>query len=83
MSDTYQTNGLVDLIGRRALWGEEKVRVLDVLITVDGAFAQVRLIKNGKEKQLPVEKLRLVPMDQMPAGPEWEERQPGKMPSHE
>jgi hypothetical protein len=67
MSDTYQTNGLVDLIGRRAMWGKERVRIVEVsLIEEVGAVATV--VKVGRERRhnVRVDRLRLVPVDNLP-----------------
>lgn len=60
------TRGLVDLIGRSALWGDKKVRVVSVILAEDGAFAEIRLINRDKIHQVPVDRLRLVPLELIP-----------------
>ena len=62
-----RTNGLQDLVDRRVTWGDERARVEEVAITEDkGAVATIVLIKNGKRKQVPVDHLRLVPVELLP-----------------
>lgn len=63
-----RTGGILDLIGRRAMWGVMRVRVTDVNIDEKGAHATFREVGKEKEYQRPVTELRLVPMEDMPGG---------------
>jgi hypothetical protein len=69
-----RTNGLVDLIGRRATWGKKKVRIIGVALTDIGAVCNIVIVGRDKVHQIRIERLRLVPLESMPEGPEKDSR---------
>lgn len=63
----YQkTEGLKSLIGRRAIWGEIRGRVVGVILAEDGAYAEFRPTNRDTVHQIRVDRLSLVPHESLP-----------------